>query len=73
MASSPKDESPTLRDRSVLLLRSADAKQRASSTDRGWWQAVSSCKVLLPASAAVKLFTSCVRTVSIVTFREPSD
>ena len=32
---------------------------------------MSSCRVLLPASAAVKLFTSCVRTVTIFTFREP--
>jgi hypothetical protein len=66
MASSPKEESPTLRDRSVPLLRSAAAKQWASFTERGWWQAVSSCKVLLPASAAVKLSTSCVRKDIIV-------
>ena len=33
-ASSPNVECPMLSDRSVLLLRSADAKQRASSTDK---------------------------------------
>ena len=35
MASSPNDASPTLRERRLLLLRRAAAKQRASSAERG--------------------------------------